>query len=143
MKTIALLLSVVALLVVSAVFAPDAMAQTPGYVTIQGLTLGEGGSVIASGTVQCGVDGTFNVSVTVLQRYFDQMPNEAQGQTTVSCTATRGLEFFEVTMFGERPFERNSPLPAHVFWFSSGCYVSEPGRVICPTGSGVTVKFIE
>ena len=142
MKTIALLLSVVALLLVSAVYAPDAMAQTPGYVTIQGLTLGEGGSVIASGTIQCGVDGTFAVSVLVNQRYFDQMPNEAQGQTTVSCTATRGLEYFEITMFGARPFERGLPLPAHVFWFSSGCYETPP-RVICPTGSGVTLKFIE
>jgi hypothetical protein len=142
-KTIALLLSAVALLLVSAVFAPDAMAQTPGYVTIQGLTLGEGGSVIASGTVQCGVDGTFNVSVLVTQRYFDQMPNEAQGQTSVSCTATRGLEFFEITMFGARPFERGLPLPAHVFWFSSGCYVPAPERAICPTGSGVTLKYIE
>jgi hypothetical protein len=142
-KTLALLLSVVALLLVSAVYAPDAMAQTPGYVTIQGLTLGEGGSVIASGTVQCGVEGTFNVSVMVTQRYFDQMPNEAQGQTSVSCTATRGLEFFEITMFGARPFERGLPLPAHVFWFSSGCYAPEPSRVICPTGSGVTLKFIE
>ena len=136
MKTIALLLSVVALLLVSAVYAPDAMAQTPGDVTIQGLTLGEGGSVIAS------VDGTFNVSVMVLQRYFDQMPNEAQGQTSVSCTATRGLEYFEITMFGARPFERGLPLPAHVFWFSSGCYETPP-RVICPTGSGVTLEFIE
>ena len=142
MKTIALVLSVVALLGVSAVYAPDAMAQTPGDVTIQGLTLGEGGSVIASGTVQCGVDGTFTVSVTVLQRYFGQMPNEAQGQTTVSCTATRGLEFFEITMFGARPFERGLPLPAHVFWFSSGCYETPP-RLICPTGSGVTVEYIE
>ncbi len=142
MKTIALLLSVVALLLVSAAYAPDAMAQTPGYVTIQGLTLGEGGSVIASGTVQCGVDGTFNVSVMVTQRYFDQMPNEAQGQTSVSCTATRGLEFFEITMFGARPFERGLPLPAHVFWFSSGCYETPP-RLICPTGSGVTVEYIE
>jgi hypothetical protein len=142
-KTIALVLSAVALLLVSAVFAPDATAQTPGYVTIQGLTLGEGGSVIASGTVQCGVDGTFTVSVMVNQRYFDQMPNEAQGQTSVSCTSSRGLEYFEITMFGARPFERGLPLPAHVFWFSSGCYVSGPERVICPTCSGVTLAFIE
>jgi hypothetical protein len=52
MKRLALL-SVVALMLASAVFAPVALAQEPGEVDIQTVTLGPGGSLHVTGTIVC------------------------------------------------------------------------------------------
>jgi hypothetical protein len=120
MKRIALL-SVVALLLASTVFAPAALAQQPGEVTVQSVTLGPGGSVIVTGTIEC-VEGYFYlVDITVRQRTNGNLYNTANGQAQGQCTTT-GPQAFTITAFGNRPFHRG---PASVSTF---------GEVSAPEG---------
>jgi hypothetical protein len=67
MKRLALL-SVVSLMLASAVFAPVAMAQEVGEVDVQSVRLGPGGSVIVTGTLQCYQDASYQLFIDVKQR---------------------------------------------------------------------------
>jgi len=143
MKRLALW-SVVSLMLASAVFAPVALAQEPGEVDITSVTLGPGGSVTVTGTVQC-VEGQelpfYSGSVEVRQRtsgnvflVTDRFGDEISGE----CTTTE-LVPFTLTKFGrtaqgfERPFHKG---PAVVSWFMRLC-VGPGGEFPCEDQSGI------
>lgn len=134
------LLSVGALLLASAVFAPVAMAQTAGEVDVQEVTLGPQGSVIVSGTIQCTEGRYYSVSVSVRQRSIGNTYTFANDQASGQC-ATTGPTAFTITMFGERPFHRG---PAAVSWF--GAVSDEPffcdPNAGCDTSQGTKDVFI-
>ena len=115
MKKLALL-SVVTLLLATAVFAPVAMAQTAGEVDIQGVTLGPQGFVTVRGTVQCTEGRYYYVSVSVWQRSIGNRYNYNNDVDSGQC-ATSGPTSFTVTTFGlEGPFHRG---PAAVTWWGA------------------------
>ncbi|WP_437935327.1 hypothetical protein [Sorangium sp. So ce341] len=116
MKKLALL-NVASLMLVFTVFVPVAMAQEPGEVDVESVTLGPGGSVTVTGTIQCTEGDTYLVDVTVRQRTSGNLFNTAGGQDSGQCTAT-GPQAFTVTTFGERPFHRG---PASVSTFGEVC----------------------
>lgn len=115
MKRIALVLSVVALLLGSAVYAPAAMAKkAPGQVNIQEARLGPGGSVIVSGNVEC-TRQFFDLIVTVHQR-----SNVGTKHDFERCTSA--FTPFTVIVFGEKsPFERGTAL---MDWVVRDCGLS-------------------
>jgi len=125
MKRIALL-SVVMMLA-SAVFAPVAMAQVPGEIDVQSVTLGPGGSVTVLATIQC-VEGQLisTADVTVRQRTSGNVFLIASGSpvTQQICPTTGPLEF-TFTAFGsvsgdgpQKPFHKG---PAVVDTFGRIC----------------------
>jgi hypothetical protein len=130
-KRIALVLSVGALLMVCAVYAPDATAQTEGEVDIQQLTLGPGGSVIVSGTIQCPDAANYNVVVYVFQGN-----NKVRGREFGWCN-TSGQESFTQTVSGEMPFKQGRM--ADVIWLSEGCNVVRD----CWRSRGHTILYID
>jgi hypothetical protein len=106
MKRLAFL-SVVSLMLASAVFAPVAMAQEVGEVDVQSVRLGPGGSVIVTGTIEC-VEGYFvDVTVDVRQRTGHNALNHAQLSISGTCSTTETTAFTlsEFSTF-ERPFHR-------------------------------------
>ena len=108
------LLSVVALMLVSAIFAPVAMAQATAEVNIQEVALGPAGSVIVSGTIQCEPGYYYYyVDITVRQRSGNGYKT-AQGQEYGGECETSGPVPFSMTLFGEKPFHRG---PAAVSWY--------------------------
>jgi hypothetical protein len=138
MKRLALL-SVFSMLLASAVFAPVAMAQeaAPGEVVVQSATLGPGGSVTVTGTIQCVEGYNWLVDITVRQRTNGNVFNTASslqdGYTT--CT-TNELTDFTVTGFGQRQFHGG---PASVSTFGEVC---PPEGFPCDrTGSVVAVRL--
>jgi hypothetical protein len=105
MKRLALL-SVVSLMLASAVFAPVAMAQEVGEVDVQSVRLGPGGSVTVTGTIECVEGYISDVNVTVRQRsgqfnnrvdVFDSPPRPCE---------TTGPRAFTLTNFSHTPFHR-------------------------------------
>jgi hypothetical protein len=113
MKRLALL-SVVALMLASAVFAPVAMAQTtPGEVDIQTVTLGPGGSLHVTGTIVCEPGAEYALFLEARQTQGNQPVRFGEGSTpfTVDCQTTTGLalETFTVDVLpgpGSKPFRK-------------------------------------
>jgi hypothetical protein len=103
-------------MLVSAVFAPVAMAQVPGEVDVTSVTLGPGGSVTVTATIQC-VEGQIAdfATVTVRQRTSGNVFLIASGGTDPQsqiCPDNEPLEF-TFTSFGrvgsegpEKPFHK-------------------------------------
>jgi hypothetical protein len=119
MKRLALL-SVFSLLLVSAVFAPVAMAQESAEVDVQSMRLGPGGSVTVSGTIECIEGYNYNATALVRQKTSGNVINRAQVDASGSC-ATSEPTAFTVTGFGrvgelEKPFRRG---PATVQTFGT------------------------
>jgi hypothetical protein len=107
MKRLALL-SVVALMLASAVFAPVAMAQQPGEVTIQSVTLGPEGSLHVEGFIQCLEGHDYSVSLEARQTQGNQPLKFASGGTFDRCPSD-GLAFFEADLLagqGSRPIRK-------------------------------------
>jgi hypothetical protein len=107
------LLSVVALMLASAVFAPVAMAQEVGEVDVQSVTLGPAGSVTVTGTIECVEGYTYQAGVQLRQRTGTGY-NVAQVDHYGTC-ATTGPEAFTATGFSDRPFHKG---PAAIQPFS-------------------------
>ena len=114
MKRLALL-SVVALMFASAVFAPVAMAQTtPGEVDIQTVTLGPGGSLVVTGTIVCEPGADYGIFLEARQTQGNQPVKFGQGRTPVfgfiDCQGTEvQLQSFTVNVLpgpGSRPFRK-------------------------------------
>ena len=120
MKRLALL-SVVSLMLASAVFAPVAMAQEVGEVDVQSVTLGPGGSVTVTGTIECVEGYYYNATVLVRQRTSGNVINAVQVDAFGQCETT-GPTAFTASGFGrtgdglERPFHRG---PATIQPFGS------------------------
>jgi hypothetical protein len=100
------LLSVVALMLASAVFAPVAVAQVPGEVNIQSVTLGTGGSVTVAGTIECIQGREYQVIVEVRQRQGNQPYNFGDGFTSFDTCESTGPIPFSIDVFGESPFKK-------------------------------------
>jgi hypothetical protein len=120
MKRLALL-SVVSLMLASAVFAPVAMAQELGAVDVKSVRLGPGGSVTVTATVECVAGYTVAPSVEVRQKTRDNTYNVAYLGAGVFLCEADGPTAFTVSGFGragelERPFHRG---PATVQGFST------------------------
>ena len=101
MKRLALLSAVSLMLAASAIFAPVAMAQELGEVDVQSVKLGQGGSVTATGTIQC-VEGYFySASVLVRQKTNGNDINQAWSQVdAVRCVTTGPQAFTTTPAFG-------------------------------------------
>jgi hypothetical protein len=98
MKKLALL-SVV-LMLASAVFAPVALAQEPGEVDVQSVTLGPGGSVTVTATVECVEGQAYDAFVTVRQRTSGNVFLVTSGGESGVCPTT-GPVAFTFTEFGQ------------------------------------------
>jgi hypothetical protein len=99
-----LLLGVAALLLACSVFATTAAAQEPGDVTIDTVTLGPGGSVIVTGTIECEAGGFYSGNVTVRQRGSGNTFNTASGFFNGQCEGTGPTTFTTEPMFADSPF---------------------------------------
>ena len=99
------LLSVVALMLASAVFAPVAMAQEVGEVVVQSVTLGPGGSVTVTGTIECVEGHHYFGQVDVRQRTGGNVYNTASLGFSGTCETT-GPVAFTTSGFSEKPFHR-------------------------------------
>ena len=97
------LLSVVSLMLASAVFAPVAMAQEEvGEVDVQSVSLGPGGSVIVTGTFQCFQDWNYSANINVRQRSgngYNQVGFQIHGR----CNGSEPIPF-TVSGFSDKPF---------------------------------------
>jgi hypothetical protein len=99
------LLSVVSLMLVT-VFAPVALAQETGEIDVQSVTLGPGGSVTVTGTIQCPAEGYhYFGGVDVRQRTSGNVYNTLGLGFSGTCEAT-GPTAFTVSGFSDRPFHR-------------------------------------
>ena len=111
MKRLALL-SLAAMMLASAVFAPVAMAQVPGEVNVLSVELGPGGSVTVTGTIQCVEGQRYDAGVTVRQRTSGNVFISAGEGEFGECPITGPLTF-TFTAFGriagddpEKPFHK-------------------------------------
>jgi hypothetical protein len=104
MKRLALL-SVFTLMLASAVFAPVALAQEPGEIDVQSVTLGPDGSVTVTGTIECIEGHTYQAAVFVRQRMSGNVYNFVQVDGFGTCETT-GPQAFTGTGFSDRPFHR-------------------------------------
>ena len=100
------LLSVAALMLASAVFAPVAMAQEPGDVDIQSVTLGTGSSLQVTGTIECLAGEYYSVNVDVRQKQGNKY--RTGGTYTEGLCRTTGPESFTLYVFGESPFKKGT-----------------------------------
>jgi hypothetical protein len=123
MKRLALL-SAVSLMLVSAVFAPAAMAQEPGETDVQSVTLGPGGSVTVTGTIQCVEGLQYSWGVVLRQRTSGNVFLTTSMGNGGMCPADGPLTF-TFTSFGrvgsegaEKPFHKG---PATVQTFGDLC----------------------
>jgi hypothetical protein len=123
------LLSVVALMLAPAVFAPVALAQVPGEVDVQSLELGPGGSVRVTATVQCVEGSRYDASVIVRQRSSGNILIGAQGSTSGICPTT-GPVTFTFTQFGQTGGDRPETKPFH----RGPATVQTFGRICAPEG---------
>ena len=102
------LLSVVAMMVATAVFAPVAMAQELGEVDIQSVVPGPEGSLRVSGTIECAQGAGFDLYIDVRQKQGNKY-RYASGYVPGPCQ-TDGPQPFTVTIFGESPFKKGTVL---------------------------------
>jgi hypothetical protein len=98
MKRLALLL-IVALGSAATVFAPVAMAQAPGEIDIQSVTLEQGGWVTVTGTVECVEGHYYQGGVVVRQRSTGNVYNETQMDISRSTCETTGPQAFTATQY--------------------------------------------
>ena len=103
MKRLALL-SMVSLMLASAVFAPVAIAQEPGEVDVQSVNLGPGGSVTVAGTIECVQGSKYFVAVDVSQRTSGNVDNLVQLAIEGTCETTGPTDFTMGPQFSDRPF---------------------------------------
>ena len=104
MKRLALL-SVVSLMLVT-VFAPVALAQETGEIDLQSVTLGPGGSVTVTGTIQGPAEGYhYYGDVVVRQRTGGNVYNTLDLGFSGTCEAA-GPNAFTVSGFSDKPFHR-------------------------------------
>jgi len=104
MKSLALL-SVFSLMLVT-VFAPVALAQETGEIDVQSVTLGPGGSVTVTGTIQCPAEGYhYFGQVDVRQRTGGNVYNTLSLGFSGTCEAA-GPTAFTVSGFSDKPFHR-------------------------------------
>ena len=106
MKRLALLL-IVALGSAATVFAPVAMAQAPGEIDVQSVTLEQGGWVTVTGTVECVEGYYYQGGASVRQRSTHNLYNETQMNFSGTCETT-GSQAFTATQYesSKRPFHR-------------------------------------
>jgi hypothetical protein len=131
-----LLLSVAALMLASAVFAPVAMAQQPGEVDIQSVTLGPEGSLHVEGFIQCLEGHEYSISLDARQTQGNQPVKLASGGTFDRCPSD-GLAFFEADLLpaqGSKPIRKGEVTLAT---FSSIC-----GPQICEGVPGGNEVFV-
>jgi hypothetical protein len=105
MKRLALL-SVVALMLASAVFAPVAMAQEPGEVDIQSVTLGPEGSLQVTGTIECVEGQYYNFYLEARQKQGNKY--RLGSTSTDGVCQTTGPESFSLYVFGGTPFKKGT-----------------------------------
>ena len=115
------LLSVGALMLAATVFAPAVMAQEP-VVDITSVTLGTGGTVNVSGTIQCTQGDQFSLFVDVRQTTGDPPYNFGQGTFPdfVPGECSGEAQDFTTTVVGEAPFKKGTVL------VTGGATVCEP-----------------
>ena len=105
------LLSVGALMLAAIVFAPAAMAQE-GQIDITSVTLGTGGTVDVSGTIQCTAGAQYSGEVVVRQttgnRPFNRGADFFPQDGFTTCTGEP--ETFNVTVVGGKPFKKGTVL---------------------------------
>src|SRR5215208_2303618 len=107
MKRLALL-SVVSLMLVT-VFAPVALAQQTGEIDVQSVTLGPGGSVTVTGTIQGPAEGYhYYGDVVVRQRTGGNVYNTLDLSFSGTCEAA-GPNAFTVSGFSDKPFHGGQP----------------------------------
>ena len=112
MKRLALL-SVVALMLASAVFAPVALAQELGEIAVQSVTLGPGGSLTATGTIQCNADDYYEAIVDVRQKSNGNVYNKITLGAGGQCNGAGPTEF-TASGFSDKPFHKGkATLQAH------------------------------
>jgi hypothetical protein len=121
MKRLALL-SFAALMLAATVFAPVAMAQEPGDVELQSATLGTGGTVDVTGTIQCTEGWEYKIDVEAWQTTgnrpynsgSDEYPEDFSG---LGLCQTNGPETFTVNIVGSKPFKKGTVLVRErTFW---------------------------
>jgi hypothetical protein len=124
------LLSVVALMLATAVFAPVAMAQEPGDVDITSVTLGPAGSLHVEGTIICLQGHSYDIFLEARQTQGNQ-PSRIGGAGTPSLFCNfSGLQPFSLDVFpnqGSRPFRQGEVVLSK---FRTLC-----GFQICVSGS--------
>jgi hypothetical protein len=99
------LLSVAALMLASAVFAPVAMAQAPAEVDIQTVTEGPEGSLQVTGTIECIAGHDYGIGLEARQAQGNQPVRYGGGDTGGTCSDD-GPEFFSVIVL---PFPPSKP----------------------------------
>jgi hypothetical protein len=136
MKGLALL-SLAALMLAATVFAPVAMAQAPGEIDVQSVTLGPGGSVTVTGAIEC-VEGYYYqklVDVTQLTgRIYNYTSVAVDGGRATTCETT-GPKAFTATAFSQKPFHKGEvTISQRGYWYppdlSSSEYSEGPSEVI-------------
>jgi hypothetical protein len=103
------LLSVVALMLASAVFAPVAMAQEPGDVDITSVTLGPGGSLHVEGTIICLEGHEYQIYLEARQLQGNQPVKFGSGSSDFLRCQYSGLTPFTADVYpaqGSRPFRK-------------------------------------
>jgi hypothetical protein len=126
MKRLALL-SVV-LMLASAVFAPVALAQEPGEVDVQSVTLGPGGSVTVTATIECLEGYHYSTNVDVRQRTSGNVYNTVSLGLFDTCETTGPVSFTD-TRFSDKPFHRGpATIQASTTLYSPDFSTSEEWR---------------
>ena len=136
MKRLALL-SVVALMLASAVFAPVAMAQELGDVEIQTVTLGPGGTLQVTGTIVCVAGHDYGISLDARQTQGNQPVKFAQGRTNTVICQTTGQETFTVDLL---PAQGSKPIRKGEVVVSGSGFVCGPS--VC-RGAPIGVEVFE
>jgi hypothetical protein len=107
------ILSVVALMLASAVLAPAALAKKPAEVDVQSVRLEPGGSVTVTGTIECIRGFIYDATVIVSQKTSDgrNVYNTVAVFASGTCETseeTTGEQQFTATGFSDRPFQRGA-----------------------------------
>jgi hypothetical protein len=102
------LLSVFALMLASAVFAPVALAQEPAEVDVQSVKLGPGGLVTVTGTIECIEGYIYDSTVMVRQRTSGNAYNTVNVFASGTCEEPTGPQEFTATGYSDRPFHRGA-----------------------------------
>jgi hypothetical protein len=138
MKRVALL-SVFSMLLAAAVFAPVALAQeaAPGEVDVTSVTLGPGGSVTVTGTIECVAGYYPNPYIEVRQKTNGNVNNIVGLQPSLNVCETDGPTAFTASGFGrvgeiEKPFHRGKATirtSGYLYDPYSGSYIPWQGAI--------------
>ena len=107
------LLSMGALMLAATVFAPVAMAQEPGDVEFQSATLGTGGTVVITGTIQCTEGWEYKIYVEAWQTTGNRpynMGSDEYPEYFSGLGLCQTSETFTVTIIGSKPFKKGTVL---------------------------------